>query len=147
MISKCISSALVIGATTMLAAQSPARYDKTHEQTLAGTVKAVASYPSPDGAVGVHIDLRTADGLVDVRVGPAMFIGMENFWFFAEDPLVVTGARIGGADGPVYARTIQKGSSTVVLRTDDGTPRWPGADNGVDGCGVNHAPLQRTTFE
>ena len=147
MISKCISSALVIGATTILAAQSPARYDRTHEETLSGTIKAVASYPSPDGAVGVHVDLRTPQGLVDVRIGPAMFIGQENFWFFAEDTMTVTGARLSGAEGPFLARTIQRGTASIVLRKEDGTPRWPGADNGVDGCGVNHAPLQRTTFE
>jgi len=147
MISKCISGALVLAATAMVAAQAPARYDRTHEQTLSGTIKAVASYPAGDGAVGVHIDLKTADGLVDVLIGPAMFIGIENFWFFAEDPLVVTGARVGGAEGPVWARTIQKGSTTLVLRTEDGTAKWPGGDNGIDGCGVNHLPLQRTTFE
>jgi hypothetical protein len=33
----------------------------------------------------------------------------------------------------------------LVLRNEDGTPRWTPATDGADGCGVNHPPLVRTT--
>jgi len=147
MISRCIKTGvLAAAATAALAAQAPARYDRTQEQTFSGTIKAVASYPTAEGAVGVHLDLQTADALLDVRIGPATFIGQENFWFFAEDKLVVIGARVSGPEGPIWARAIQRGSTVLALRTDDGTPRWSPATNGTDGCGVNHPPIQRTTL-
>jgi hypothetical protein len=33
----------------------------------------------------------------------------------------------------------------LVLRNDDGTPKWTPATNGTDGCGVTHAPVPRST--
>jgi hypothetical protein len=147
MISKCISGALVLSATTMLAAQSPSRYDRTAERAISGTIKSVGSFPAVDGSVGVHIDLKTADGLLDIRVGPAAFIGQNNFWFFADDPIVVIGAKEPQSDGTILAKAIQKGSHVLVLRTDAGVPKWTPANEGIDGCGVNHLPLVlRTTL-
>ena len=93
MISKCISGVLVLSATAMLTAQSPSRYDRTAERAISGTIKSVGSFPAVDGSVGVHVDLKTPDGLLDIRVGPAAFIGENNFWFFADDPIVVIGSK------------------------------------------------------
>jgi|RhiMethySRZTD1v2_1073278.scaffolds.fasta_scaffold90253_2 hypothetical protein len=147
MISKCISGVLVLSATAMLAAQSPSRYDRTAERAISGTIKSVGSFPAVDGSVGVHIDLKTPDGLLDIRVGPAAFIGQNNFWFFADDPIVVIGAKEPQSDGAILAKAIQKGSQVLVLRTDIGVPKWKPADEGIDGCGVNHLPLVlRTTL-
>jgi hypothetical protein len=147
MISKCISGVLVCAATAVLAAQTPSPYSRAEEKAFRGVIKTVGSYPAEDGAVGVHIDLTTDEGIVDVRVAPAMFIGQNNFWFFADEPLVVIGARVtADQSAPVWARAVQKGSSVLVLRSEDGTPKWTPPTNGTDGCGVNHPPLQRTTL-
>ena len=145
MISKCISGVLIVSATAMLAAQSPG-YDRAAERTISGTIKSVGSFPATDGAVGVHIDLRTPDGLVEISVAPAVFIGQNNFWFFADDQVVITGAPERGSDGLLRARVVQKGSQLFVARTDAGAPKWTPANEGVDGCGVNHLPVQRTTL-
>jgi hypothetical protein len=146
MTSKLISGILILSASAMVAAQSP-RYDRSGERAISGTIKSVGSYPTADGSVGVHIDLRTADGLIDVRVGPAAFVGQNNFWFFADDPIVVIGAKEPASDGAVWAKAIQKGSQVLVLRTDAGVPKWTPVTDGIDGCGVNHLPLQRTTLQ
>ena len=146
MISKCISGVLVLSATTMLAAQAPSRYDRTAERAISGIIKSVGSFPAVDGSVGVHIDLKTPEGLLDIRVGPAAFIGQNNFWFFADDSIVVIGAKEPQSDGTILAKAIQKGSQVLVLRTDSGVPKWSPATEGIDGCGVNHLPLQRTTL-
>src|SRR5262245_20665444 len=108
MISKCISGVVILSATAVLAAQSPA-YERTAERTISGTIKSVGSFPGADGSVGVHIDLRTPDGLVEISVGPAAFIGQNNFWFFADDPVVVIGAREQAAGDVVQAKVIKKG--------------------------------------
>lgn len=146
MISQCISGVLVLSTSAMLAAQSPPRYDRTAERVISGTIKSVGSFPAADGSVGVHIDLKTADGLVDIRVGPAMFIGQNNFWFFADDPIVVIGAVEPESDGAIWAKAVQKGSAVLALRNDVGAPKWKPATDGIDGCGVNHLPIQRTTL-
>ena len=147
MISKCISGVLVLSATAMLTAQSPSRYDRTAERAISGTIKSVGSFPAVDGSVGVHIDLNTAEGLLEIRVAPAAFIGQNNFWFFADDPIVVIGAKEPQADGTILAKAIQKGSHVLTLRTDAGAPKWAPANEGIDGCGVNHLPLvHRTTL-
>ena len=146
MTGKLISGVLILSASAMLTAVSPPRATSGSERVISGTIKSLGSFPAVDGSVGVHIDLKTADGILDVRVGPAAFIGQNNFWFFADDPIVVIAAQEQPADGVVWAKAIQKGSQVLVLRGDDGVPKWKPAIDGIDGCGVNHLPLQRTTL-
>ncbi len=130
--------ALTLGRTT--------GYDPPAEKTVTGIVKAVIGLPAPDGSSGVHMDLNTAEGLISVHIAPATYVGEQNFWFDAGDRVSIIGARIS-LDGNVaiWAKAIQKGSALLVLRNDDGTPKWTPAIDGTDGCGVNHAPLPRAT--
>ncbi|MGH9143285.1 MAG: hypothetical protein ACRD2I_19295 [Vicinamibacterales bacterium] len=138
-------SALIVAACASLAAQSPAtaprQYDPATEVTYDGVVRGVIATRAPDGTVGVHLDLVTADkALVKVHLGPAMFIGMNDASFFAEDAVVVTGAFVSH-DGEValWARQVTKNGKTLTLRGADGTPRWPFATaEDPDGCGVPH---------
>ena len=115
------------------------------EVTLGGVIRDVVATSSPDGVVGVHMDLTTARGVVvKVHIGPALFIGMNDLSFFAEDQVLVTGAYVThDGDVALWARTITKGSKTLALRSPDGTPRWPMATaDDPDGCGVPHAPVR-----
>jgi hypothetical protein len=146
MISKFTSGILVVCASAMLAAQSPPSFGGAAEHVISGTIKSVGSFPTVDGSVGVHIDLKTPDGLFDIRVGPAAFIGENNFWFFADDPIVVIGVKEPASDTVIWAKAIKKGSQVLTLRGDNGMPKWKPAIDGIDGCGVNHLPLQRTTL-
>jgi len=147
MMRRFISVALAVAATVALAAQAPAtRYNRPAEKTISGTIKALASYAAPDGSVGVHFDLKTPDGMVSVHVAPAMFIGQQNAFFMADDQVEIIGAPME-ADGhkTFWAKAIIKGTTMLVLREADGTPRWAPATDGTDGCGVNHPPLPRAT--
>ena len=143
--STCISGVLVVAASAMLAAQVPARYDRAAEAQMSGTVKVVVPLRADDGSVGVHLELRTVDAIVDVRIAPALFVGEQNFWFDAGDALVVTGALVEGGDA-IVAKTIQKGARVLTLRSADGTPKWASKTEGSDGCGTIHPPMQRTTL-
>jgi len=139
-----ISAALVVAAVAWAGAQ--VNYDRAAEKAYSGTIKTVVSFQAADGSVGVHFDLKTDDGkIVSVHVAPALYIGMQNFFFFADDRVEIIGAKMT-ADNNVFieARTIQKGSTMLVLRDANGQPKWTG-DNGIDGCGVNHFPLPRNT--
>jgi len=133
-----------IGASAF--ASDPPDYDRAAEQAIVGTVKAVAVFPGADGAVGVHLDLQTAEGLISIHVAPAEFIGRNNFYFYMGDQVAIIGALTPFDDNlAVWARAIQKGSAMLVLRNADGTAKWTSATDGIDGCGVAHAPLPRGT--
>jgi hypothetical protein len=146
MIRQFISGALVVSSTLFAAAQTGTKYDRVAERAITGVIKTVVSFPAADGSVGVHFDLKTDDGtIVSVHVGPAMYIGKENFWFFADDKVTIVGSRMT-LDGniSIWTKSIQKGNELLVLRDATGMPKW-GTDDGIDGCGVNHLPLQRGT--
>jgi hypothetical protein len=119
------------------------RYDRATETSISGTIVHVVSAADADGMVGVHLDLKTEQGLVKVSLGPAMFIGMNNFSFLADDRVTMTGAYVTHATRTVlWTRVISKEGHTLTLRNEDGSPRWPNATaDAPDGCGVSHAPV------
>jgi hypothetical protein len=139
-----VAGLMVIGMTLALNA-TPFTYDHGTETALSGTVLHVVTAAGADGTVGVHLDLKTKDGVVYVAVGPALFIGQNDFYVLAGDRLEVIGSRIREDGGAIYARTIMKGSSMLVLRDEDGTPKWTPALDGTDGCGIVHQALPRFT--
>lgn len=125
-------------------AKAPARYDASAEVTVAGTITSVMSAVSPDGVVGVHLQVKTPSGLVHVHLGPAMFIGQNNFFFIADDQVSIVGAKmVSGKDSVVWAREVTKNDKVLTLRNPDGTPRWTLAtEEDPDGCGVSHGPIR-----
>ena len=137
----------VLSLVATVAAQAPpaGRYDATVESSYGGVVTSVVSVAGPDGSVGVHLNLKTATGtIVKVHLGPAMFIGMNNFSFFADDLILVRGAYVSH-DGEVaiWARQVSKEGKTLALRGPDGAPRWTQATaDDPDGCGVPHVPVR-----
>lgn len=127
-------------------AAKPLQYDLKAEVTLIGTVKSVIPYVSPDGTVGVHLEITTEDRVVSIHIGPAQYLGSQNFYFLMNDEIVVTGARVRGAgNASIWAKSIQKGTQVLILRGDDGSPKWTALAEGTDGCGVDHAQLPRAT--
>jgi len=140
-----ISTLMVVALAASVAAQSRAaaapQYDPNAEATYGGVITHVISVTGPDGTVGVHLNLKIGTGnVVRVHVGPAMFIGMNNFSFFTDEQVLVTGPIVSRAgESAVWARQITKGGKTLTLRSPDGAPRWPFATaEDPDGCGISH---------
>ena len=122
-------------------------YDPSVETSVIGTIVHVVPLPAADGAVGVHFDLKGPAGVIDVHLAPAMFIGANNAWFSVEDVVEVTGvSTIIDGNRVVIAREVKRNGKTLTLRAADGSPRWS-AGEGIDGCGVDHAPLPRGTAD
>ena len=138
---------LWLGASaTMLAQSGSIAYDRSAEVAVSGTILHLVSLPGPDGAVGVHFDLQTPAGMLNVHVAPAMFIGAANFWFFADEQVEIIGTPMSIDGNKAFlAKAVQKGSAVLQLRSADGTPKWSPAIDGADGCGVNHPGLPRGT--
>ena len=101
--------------------------------------------PAAEG-VGVHFDFRAPDGMLNVHVAPALFIGMNNASFFAEDQLTLVGVK-AFIDGnrSFIVRSITKDGKMLTLRNAAGKPAWSPAVEGADGCGVAHPVLPRGT--
>ena len=139
--------ALCLGASAAMLAQSASiTYDPAAEITVSGTIVHAVSFPAPDGTVGVHLDLKTPDGMLNVHVGPAMYIGMQNFWLFADDRVEIVGVNTFLDDNKsLVARSVTKDGKTLTLRSAAGQPAWTPSAEGADGCGVNHTALPRGT--
>jgi hypothetical protein len=134
----------LMAASSMAQSSSPRsnHYDRSAETSVAGTVSGVDPIAAPDGTVGVHLEIDTGHGFVTVHVAPAVYVGQQNFFFLKDDRVSVIGARVGAS---LWARAITKDSAMLLLRNEDGTPRWTPAIEGTDGCGVTHSPLVVTT--
>jgi hypothetical protein len=146
MIRKLITGVIFVLSAAIVGAQTSVRYDRAAEKTISGTIKAVVAFPAEDGSVGVHFDLKTAEGLVSVHVAPAVYIGQQNAFFFADDEIEVIGTRtVEDGNVAIWARAIQKGNSLLSLREADGTPKWTVTGDATDGCGVNHTALPANT--
>ena len=58
-----------------------------------------------------------------MHLGPAMFIGMNNFSFLMDDQVLVTGSFVShGGDMALWAREVHKRAKTLTLRGPDGRP-------------------------
>jgi len=136
-----------VGSAGSVAAQSRSvLYDPAAETTVTGTILHVVTFGTPDGVVGVHFDLEGPAGIINVHVAPAMYIGMNNFSFLADDRVEIVGVTLFQDGNKAFiARAIKAGGKTLTLRTEDGTPAWTPALDGTDGCGVAHPALPRGT--
>ena len=146
LISRGFIITLWLAASAGILAQSGSTYDPSAEITVTGTITHVVSFAAPDGSVGVHLDFTTSDGMLNAHVAPALYIGMQNFWFFADDRLEIVGVKsVADGNKAFIARILKKDSKVLNLRSAEGKPAWTPAIEGADGCGVAHAALPRGT--
>jgi hypothetical protein len=103
-------------------------YDPRTVVTVEGEVAAVEQREAPNCAgKGVHLQLKTADGEIPVHLGPDWYVENQEPQIAQGDHEKVTGSRITYQDKPaVIAREVAKGDEVLVLRDEDGTPRWAG---------------------
>ena len=132
----CLSCVfLSLQVSVLLAAQSPgeppggapafARYDTASEVTVNGTVEAVNEVTGRRGWNGTHLQLKTADGMLDVHAGPSWFLSRNKLQVVKGDQIQVTGSKIRFNDtDALLARTIKKGDSELTLRNAAGVPVW-----------------------
>jgi hypothetical protein len=129
-------------ARAQAGARASIAYDAATEFTTTGTIAQVLSGADETGLVGVHVEVKTDTGKLKVHVGPALFIGENNFWFQADDKIELIGSTVGhGGTAAVWARVIKKDGKTLTLRDQSGVPLWKADGRKGDGCGVAHPPM------
>ncbi len=108
-------------------ALSAPRYDTSQEQQLQGTIRALPYYAR--GPVsGRHLILNTAQGEIEVALGPQAFLDQEQIDLAPGDQITVTAAPAMVDGRRIFmAREIEKGGHVFALRNPQGVPLWAGA--------------------
>ncbi|KAB2963237.1 MAG: hypothetical protein F9K16_07115 [Thermoanaerobaculia bacterium] len=98
-------------------------YDVAAEKVVEGKVAELL--PQACGCGGLHLKLETADGPLEIGLGPAAFLGELGVTFNAGDDVAVTGAAPKGeARAEFLARSVRLNDKTFELRDAEGKPRW-----------------------
>lgn len=99
-------------------------FDPATVTTVSGEVTAIHKMNGRRNE-GLHVDLKTADGVLDVHLGRSAHLGKQHLAIATGDALEVTGSKIQLAGKPaLIAQSVKKGGSTVTLRDAQGIPAW-----------------------
>jgi hypothetical protein len=100
-------------------------YDPATVETIKGTVTEV----NKAGAWGLHVMVKTENETIDVHLGPDWYL--KNIISIAKgDVITVTGSRIQqDGENAIIAKSVQKSGAAVILRDDNGVPKWSGRGN------------------
>jgi hypothetical protein len=106
-------------------------YDPHQELTVEGVVEKVETRYGQPASAGVYLLVETEDGSYQVHLGPRRWVKRQGASYSEGDQLTIVCAPAGGARAPapgariaVVARQITRGDRTIVLRDEDGWPRW-----------------------
>lgn len=100
-------------------------YDPTTVATVTGTVESVAKVQMGRGQ-GVHVTVKTAEGSLEVDLGPSFYVDAQPVKLAAGDAVTVTGSKImRGGRAVIIAAEITKGGQVLKLRDPaTGVPLW-----------------------
>ena len=102
-------------------------FDPETVETLKGTVEKVVVVKNKKMAEGIHLTLKTKTETIPVHLGPAWYIENQELTLAAGDTIEVRGSRVTYRDKPaIIAMEIERGDDVLVLRDDEGFPRWAG---------------------
>lgn len=101
-------------------------YNPATVETISGSITDITSV----NTWGVHIKVKTANGITGVHIGPHWFI-KGKITLAVGDSVTATGSKVGmNGETVIIAKTISKGTDTVRLRNDNGVPLWAGSGKG-----------------
>ncbi len=100
-------------------------YDPTTVATVSGTVESVAEVQMGRGQ-GVHVTVKTAEGSLEVDLGPSFYVDAQPVKLAAGDAVTVTGSKImRGGSAVIIAAEVTKGGQVLKLRDSaTGVPLW-----------------------
>ncbi len=100
-------------------------YDPKTVETVIGTVESVARVQMGRGQ-GIHATVKTAEGSLEVDLGPSFYVDAQPVKLAAGDAVTVTGSKITRDDRPVIiAAEVTRGGQVLKLRDPaTGIPLW-----------------------
>jgi hypothetical protein len=117
---------LALAWTALLSGETgPPKYDLHTETKMKGTVDEVKLPAKGNEKEVVHLLLKNGEDVVDLYFCPKSFMDDMGVSFSKGDELAFTGSKVkyGGVD-LILAREVLKGTETLVLRDEKGTPVW-----------------------
>jgi hypothetical protein len=107
-----------------MAASDPV-YNPATVVAVSGVVTNVREVPAGQPLDGVHVAVKTRDGVVDVYLGPKQFMKFLKADVEAGDEIRVMGSRVKSTSGDVIlAREVSDGRETIELRDLYGMAAW-----------------------
>lgn len=102
-------------------------FDPDKIETLEGRILEVLTNSEQDDmSQGVIVILQTEDEkIIPVHLGPEWYLSHQKKIFKDGDRVKVVGSRVNYQNNPVIiAAHIKRGNSELILRDEDGWPRW-----------------------
>jgi hypothetical protein len=111
---------------TTTATTAPRLYDAAKETAVSGTISEVVTRPKAGLRLGLHLMVETAQGRMDVQLGPYFARIAAQKGLLPGATIQVTGETFHYATGDVFlARTITVGNQTITVRNRYGFPVRP----------------------
>lgn len=111
------STAAVAQQRGSLISSRQGAYDMTRETVLQGTVMTYTE-ASPIPPIGAHVTVQTANGIVDVHLGPPSYLRSNHFSLFPGDSVRFVGVSVTMNEGKVFlARIAQRGNQSIAVRS------------------------------
>lgn len=105
-------------------------YDPKTVQKIAGEVISVEKLATGRGSSGIHLHLKTEQGMVVVHLGPSWYLDNQEAQIVAKDKVEITGSQVTLDGAPVLiAAEIKKADGVLKLRDANGVPLWAGWRN------------------
>jgi hypothetical protein len=103
-------------------------YNPSTVTTVVGNVVAVNQMTPMKGmGPGIHVELKTDEGNVDVHLGPAWYLDRQDTRIQKGDRIEVKGSRVTvGGKPALIAAEVRKGDELLKLRDEQGIPVWSG---------------------
>jgi hypothetical protein len=106
-------------------------FDPATITTVSGEVTAVDRRQGRRVSEGVHAELKTSDGTLDVHLGPAAYLSQQKLDLAKGDQIEVTGSKVQfGGKPALIAQQVKKGETSITLRDESGRPVWAASGRG-----------------
>jgi len=115
----------ILGIFPALAQTTLPKYDLKTEAKLKGTVEELKLPANGSHNQAAYLVLKDGADMLDVYLCPESFLKDMGFTFSKGDEIALTGSKVKRENGElILAREIVKGTDTLVLRDDKGSPVW-----------------------
>ena len=120
-----ISVARLSAQKSQASAASPPKYDLKTEAKMKGIVEELRLPPKGNEKAVAHLLVKNGTDTLDVYLCPGSFLQDMGMSFSKGDEIALTGSKITqeGAE-LILAREVVKGTDTLLLRDEKGSPVW-----------------------
>jgi hypothetical protein len=118
------SLTLLVGSAFSLAQAGP-KYDTATEAKFKGTIEELKLPPKGKDQEIAYLTIKSGSDTFDIYLCPKSFIDDMGVIFAKGDEIAFTGSKVKQGDTDmVLTRELVKGTDTLVLRDNKGTPVW-----------------------